>query len=84
MYFFLGFQELYHELQVLDRFEQDYQRKRQEEDNSGGTQKAILLFIFTCLFKQVFQYCWLETWNIQRDYNSDLYSYCTEEPLNFD
>ncbi|XP_044470129.1 protein PSK SIMULATOR 1-like [Mangifera indica] len=27
--------ELYHELQVLDRFEQDYQRKRQEEDNSG-------------------------------------------------
>ncbi|KAJ0040918.1 hypothetical protein Pint_27467 [Pistacia integerrima] len=32
--------ELYHELQVLDRFEQDYQRKRQEEDNSGGTQKG--------------------------------------------
>ncbi|KAI4343501.1 hypothetical protein L6164_010841 [Bauhinia variegata] len=27
--------ELYHELHALDRFDQDYQRKRKEEDNSG-------------------------------------------------
>ncbi|KAF7834101.1 DUF668 family protein [Senna tora] len=31
--------ELYHELHALDRFEQDYHSKRQEEDNSGATQK---------------------------------------------
>ncbi|KAM7276603.1 hypothetical protein ACFE04_018469 [Oxalis oulophora] len=31
--------ELYHELQILDRFEQDCQRKHHEEDNSAGSQK---------------------------------------------
>ena len=34
---FLSPQELYHELHALDRFEQDYQRKREEEDNSSAT-----------------------------------------------
>ncbi|XVF60942.1 hypothetical protein PTKIN_Ptkin08bG0088700 [Pterospermum kingtungense] len=32
--------ELYQELQVLDKFEQDYVRKRQEEDNSASTLKG--------------------------------------------
>ncbi|KAL1364633.1 hypothetical protein HN51_012779 [Arachis hypogaea] len=32
--------ELYHELHALDRFEQDYQRKREEEDNSSATQSG--------------------------------------------
>ncbi|KAI4326169.1 hypothetical protein MLD38_031509 [Melastoma candidum] len=32
--------ELYHELHALDRFEQDYHRKRQEENNSNSTQKG--------------------------------------------
>ncbi|XP_030550244.1 protein PSK SIMULATOR 1-like [Rhodamnia argentea] len=32
--------ELYHELHSLDRFEQDYYRKRHEEDNSSTTQKG--------------------------------------------
>jgi len=27
--------ELYHEMHALDRFEQDYQRKHQEEDGSS-------------------------------------------------
>ncbi|KAG4139761.1 hypothetical protein ERO13_D07G213700v2 [Gossypium hirsutum] len=37
--------ELYQELQILDKFEQDYLRKRQEEDNSAGTQKGDSLAI---------------------------------------
>ncbi|XP_050366593.1 protein PSK SIMULATOR 1 isoform X2 [Argentina anserina] len=32
--------ELYHELHALDRFEQDYRRKLQEEDNSNTAQKG--------------------------------------------
>ncbi|KAL3504014.1 hypothetical protein ACH5RR_033855, partial [Cinchona calisaya] len=32
--------ELYHELHALDRFEQDYQRKAQEEDNSNPTHRG--------------------------------------------
>ncbi|KAK8717213.1 hypothetical protein V6N13_044489 [Hibiscus sabdariffa] len=32
--------ELYQELQILDKFELDYLRKRQEEDNSAGTLKG--------------------------------------------
>ncbi|KAJ7945160.1 DUF668 family protein [Quillaja saponaria] len=32
--------ELYHELHALDRFEQDYQRRLQEEDSSLSTQKG--------------------------------------------
>ncbi|XP_030545283.1 protein PSK SIMULATOR 1 [Rhodamnia argentea] len=32
--------ELYHELHALDRFEQDYQRKLQEEDNPNATHKG--------------------------------------------
>ncbi|KAK4256846.1 hypothetical protein QN277_006516 [Acacia crassicarpa] len=31
--------ELYHELHALDRFQQDYLSKRQEDDSSGATQK---------------------------------------------
>ncbi|KAL7263620.1 hypothetical protein ACSBR1_001725 [Camellia fascicularis] len=31
--------ELYHELHALDRFEQDYRRKQQEEDNSNAAQR---------------------------------------------
>ncbi|KAK8607077.1 hypothetical protein V6N13_052824 [Hibiscus sabdariffa] len=37
--------ELYQELQLLHKFEQDYLRKRQEEDNSAGTQKGDSLAI---------------------------------------
>lgn len=37
--------ELYHELHALDRFEQDYRRKRQEEDNSNAAQKGDSLAI---------------------------------------
>ncbi|KAE8701083.1 hypothetical protein F3Y22_tig00110548pilonHSYRG00158 [Hibiscus syriacus] len=37
--------ELYQEWQILDKFEQDYLRKRQEEDNSAGTQKGDSLAI---------------------------------------
>ncbi|GMI68577.1 PSK SIMULATOR 3 [Hibiscus trionum] len=37
--------ELYQELQILDKFELDYLRKRQEEDNSAGTQKGESLAI---------------------------------------
>ncbi|KAK7255464.1 hypothetical protein RIF29_28874 [Crotalaria pallida] len=33
--------ELYHELHALDRFDQDYRRKLQEEDNSNATQRAV-------------------------------------------
>lgn len=32
--------ELYHELHALDRFEQDYRRKLQEEDNTNATQRG--------------------------------------------
>ncbi|XP_038695606.1 protein PSK SIMULATOR 1-like isoform X2 [Tripterygium wilfordii] len=32
--------ELYHEMHALDRFEQDYRRKAQEEDNSNAAQKG--------------------------------------------
>ncbi|KAL7246652.1 hypothetical protein ACSBR2_001702 [Camellia fascicularis] len=32
--------ELYHELHALDRFEQDYRRKQQEEDNSNAAQRG--------------------------------------------
>lgn len=35
-------QELYHELHALDRFEQDYRRKLQEEDNSNAAQRGKL------------------------------------------
>ncbi|KAF9608487.1 hypothetical protein IFM89_009853 [Coptis chinensis] len=37
--------ELYHELHALDRFEQDYQRKLQEEDNSSAAQRGDSLAI---------------------------------------
>ncbi|KAF5445145.1 hypothetical protein F2P56_034215 [Juglans regia] len=37
--------ELYHELHALDRFELDYQRKLQEEDNSNAAQKGDSLAI---------------------------------------
>ncbi|KAL3021179.1 hypothetical protein AAZX31_05G183500 [Glycine max] len=32
--------ELYHELHALDRFAQDYQHKREEDDNSGAAQSG--------------------------------------------
>ncbi|KAH9625940.1 hypothetical protein KSS87_020360 [Heliosperma pusillum] len=35
-------QELYHELHALDRFEQDYRRKLQEEDNPSTAQRGII------------------------------------------
>jgi hypothetical protein len=34
------FQDLYHELHALDRFEQDYQRKIQEEENPSTAQRG--------------------------------------------
>ncbi|KAL6269530.1 hypothetical protein ACE6H2_026441 [Prunus campanulata] len=37
--------ELYHELHALDRFEQDYRRKLQEEDNSNTTQRDSLAIL---------------------------------------
>jgi len=37
---FLWPQELYHELHALDRFAQDYQHKREEDDNSGAAQSG--------------------------------------------
>jgi len=37
---FLWSQELYHELHALDRFAQDYQHKRDEEDNSSAAQSG--------------------------------------------
>lgn len=43
---FSWLQELYHELHALDRFEQDYRRKLQEEDNSNTTQRGTLLLAF--------------------------------------
>lgn len=44
-------QELYQELLILDRFEQDYQRKRHEEDNSAANQKgdSSITFSHACL-----------------------------------
>ncbi|KAI4346583.1 hypothetical protein L6164_007467 [Bauhinia variegata] len=33
--------ELYHELHALDRFDQDYRRKLQEEDNSNAAQRDV-------------------------------------------
>ncbi|KAJ1405009.1 hypothetical protein SESBI_26150 [Sesbania bispinosa] len=36
--------ELYHELHALDRFAQDYQHKREEEDNSGAAQSGNFLY----------------------------------------
>ncbi|MBA0822359.1 hypothetical protein Goarm_019165 [Gossypium armourianum] len=42
--------ELYQELQILDKFEQDYLRKRQEEDNSAGTQKGDFYISFGCIY----------------------------------
>lgn len=35
-------QELYHELHALDRFEQDYRRKLQEEDKGSASQRGNL------------------------------------------
>lgn len=43
---FSWLQELYHELHALDRFEQDYRRKLQEEDNSNATQRGSLHLVF--------------------------------------
>ncbi|XP_031247138.1 uncharacterized protein LOC116104852 [Pistacia vera] len=43
--------ELYHELHALDRFEQDYRRKLQEEDNSNATQRGDSLAILRAELK---------------------------------
>ncbi|KAF8376974.1 hypothetical protein HHK36_030346 [Tetracentron sinense] len=43
--------ELYHELHALDRFEQDYSRKLQEEDNSNAAQKGDSLAILRAELK---------------------------------
>ncbi|KAM1747885.1 hypothetical protein ACFX12_008944 [Malus domestica] len=43
--------ELYHELHALDRFEQDYRRKLQEEDNSSTTQRGDSLAILRAELK---------------------------------
>ncbi|ESW15624.1 hypothetical protein PHAVU_007G088000 [Phaseolus vulgaris] len=43
--------ELYHELHALDRFDQDYQRKLQEEDNSNATQRGDSLAILRAELK---------------------------------
>ncbi|KAL6962059.1 DNAJ domain protein [Sarracenia purpurea var. burkii] len=43
--------ELYHELHALDRFEQDYRRKVQEEDNSNAAQRGDSLAILRAELK---------------------------------
>ncbi|KAE8709918.1 protein-tyrosine-phosphatase PTP1-like [Hibiscus syriacus] len=43
--------ELYHELHALDRFEQDYRRKLQEEDNSTAAQRGDNLSILRAELK---------------------------------
>lgn len=43
--------ELYHELHALDRFEQDYRRKLQEEDNSIAAQRGDSLAILRAELK---------------------------------
>ncbi|GKV32342.1 hypothetical protein SLEP1_g40958 [Rubroshorea leprosula] len=43
--------ELYHELHTLDRFEQDYRRKLQEEDNSTTAQRGDSLAILRAELK---------------------------------
>ncbi|MBA0612657.1 hypothetical protein Godav_013236 [Gossypium davidsonii] len=43
--------ELYHELHALDRFEQDYRRKLQEEDNSNTAQRGDSLAILRAELK---------------------------------
>ncbi|KAE8684434.1 protein-tyrosine-phosphatase PTP1-like [Hibiscus syriacus] len=43
--------ELYHELHALDRFEQDYRRKLQEEDNSTAAQRGDSLSILRAELK---------------------------------
>lgn len=40
-------QELYHEMHALDRFEQDYRHKVQEEDNSNTSQKGSYFHLLT-------------------------------------
>ncbi|XP_052488910.1 protein PSK SIMULATOR 1 isoform X1 [Gossypium raimondii] len=49
--------ELYHELHALDRFEQDYRRKLQEEDNSTAVQRGDSLLdcdkIFVSIHKDI-------------------------------
>lgn len=58
----LCFQDLYHELHALDRFEQDYQRKIQEEENPSTVQRGIT---FSMIFRFV-------------GYPSDFCSICVE------
>ncbi|ERN20604.1 hypothetical protein AMTR_s00070p00103330 [Amborella trichopoda] len=43
--------ELYHELHALDRFEQDYRRKLQEEENSNSAQRGDSLAILRAELK---------------------------------
>ncbi|CAI8604269.1 unnamed protein product [Vicia faba] len=43
--------ELYHELHALDRFDQDYRRKLQEEDSSNATQRGDSLAILKAELK---------------------------------
>ncbi|XP_021896087.1 uncharacterized protein LOC110813314 [Carica papaya] len=43
--------ELYHELHALDRFEQDYRRKLQEEENSNAAQRGDSLAILRAELK---------------------------------
>ncbi|KAF1880466.1 hypothetical protein Lal_00011524 [Lupinus albus] len=43
--------ELYHELHALDRFDQDYRRKLQEEDNSNATQRGDTIAILRAELK---------------------------------
>ncbi|XP_054781126.1 protein PSK SIMULATOR 1-like isoform X2 [Prosopis cineraria] len=43
--------ELYHELHALDRYDQDYRRKLQEEDNSNATQRGDSLAILRAELK---------------------------------
>ncbi|KAJ6845151.1 uncharacterized protein M6B38_288010 [Iris pallida] len=44
--------ELYHELHALDRFEQDYQRKLQEEDSLHSSRRETLMILHSELKRQ--------------------------------
>lgn len=43
---FCVLQELYHELHALDRFEQDFRRKQQEEENPSAPPRGANSYIF--------------------------------------
>lgn len=64
---FCVLQELYHELHALDRFEQDFRRKQQEEENPSAPPRGANSYIFfyqscrffKCKIPACYYYCYL-------------------------